>query len=224
MTISPARRDTGDVSGTADSDVVRGRIGVGLDPERHCETLVEPTEAEILWQDLGVRGGPTDSGGEREAGSTVRECHTELRHTDGDQPRYEYRVTEARESCLCPFLADSDCLARPERISGDTLVVTVTARSGERFRSLVAGIHERSQSVDIARLRWSGKESAGDRPEGFTQCQVEAVKTAIATGYYESPRTATLEEVAERLGITKSATSQRLNAAERKLVESAFGP
>ena len=219
MTIRPARRDTGEVSRTAERDVVRGRLGVELDPERHCETLTDPTAAEVLWQDLGVQADE----GERGADSAVRECHTELRHTDGDQPRYEYRVTEARGSCLCPFLADSDCLARPERITGDTLVVAVTAQSAERFRALVAGIHERSRSVDIARLRWSGKESPGEQPGGFTQCQVEAVETAIATGYYESPRTATLEEVAERLGITKSATSQRLNAAERKLIETAFG-
>lgn len=219
MSMRPARRDTGVVSRTTDTDVVRGRLGVEIDPESHCGTLTEPTAAEVLWQDHRVRGDPK---GER--GAAVRECHTELRHTDDDGSRYEYRVTETCDGCLCPLLADSDCLARPERITGNTLVVGATARSGERFRSLVAAIRDRSPSVEIVRVQWNGKDSAGDRPEGFTQCQVEAVETAIATGYYENPRTATLEDVAERLGITKSATSQRLNAAERKLVESAFGP
>ena len=218
-----ARRDTGVVSQTTDSDVVRGRLAVGIDPERHCETLTEPTAAEVRWQEIGGRGGPV-GGGRSEHGPDfpAGECHTELRHTDGEQPRYEYVITEARSGCLCPLLAASDCLARPERISGDTLSVAVTARSGERFRSLVAALHERSPSVDIVQIRWNGNDSSADSPEGFTQCQVEAVETAIATGYYESPRTATLEEVAERLGITKSATSQRLNAAERKLVQSTF--
>lgn len=217
----PARRDTGVVSRTTDSDVVRGRLGVAIDPESHCGTLTAPTAAEVLWQDHRIREGP---GGAGESDDRIRECHTELCHTDDDRSRYEYRVTETCSSCLCPLLADSDCLARPERITGNTLVVGATARSGERFRSLVAAIRDRSPSVDIIRVQWNGKDSAGDRPEGFTKCQVEAVKTAIATGYYENPRTATLEDVAERLGITKSATSQRLNAAERKLVESAFGP
>ncbi|MFW5974453.1 MAG: helix-turn-helix domain-containing protein [Natrialbaceae archaeon] len=222
MKTRSARRDTDDVAQTADNDVVRGRIGVEIDPERHCDTLTDPVAAEVLWQDLRVRAGPTDYRG-TEPFPGVRECHTELRHTDRNSPRYEYCVTEVREECLCPLLADSNCLARPERITGDTLIVAVTAKSGERFRSLVSEIHERARSVDIAQLRWSGKEAAGERTEGLTECQEEAVRTAIAVGYYESPRTATLEEVAERLGITKSATSQGLNAAERKLVESTFG-
>jgi predicted DNA binding protein len=219
MSIRPARRETGVVSRTTDGDVVRGRLGVAIDPETHCETLTAPTAAEVLWQDHRVREDP---GGAGEV-DRARECHTELCHTDGDRPRYEYRVAETDRDCLCPLLADSDCLARPERIRGETLVVSVTARSGERFRSLVGKLRERSRSVDIVRVQWNGKGSPDDGPEGFTECQVEAVETAIAAGYYENPRTATLEEVADRLGITKSATSQRLNAAERKLVESAFG-
>jgi hypothetical protein len=218
-----ARRDTGVGSHTTDSGVVRGRIAIGIDPERHCETLTEPTAAEVCWQEIGGRGGRADEGGgEHDPDAPAGECHTELRHTDGEQPRYEYAITEVRSGCLCPLLAGSDCLARPERIRGDTLSVAVTARSGRCFRSLVAALHERSQSVDIVQVQWNGNDSSEDRPEGFTQCQVEAVETAIATGYYESPRTATLEEVAQRLGITKSATSQRLNAAERKLVQSTF--
>ncbi len=56
----------------------------------------------------------------------------------------------------------------------------------------------------------------------LTAKQREALVLALEKGYYKRPRDADLAALADRLGITKSAVSQRLRTAEIKLVESAL--
>lgn len=56
----------------------------------------------------------------------------------------------------------------------------------------------------------------------LTDTQWETLRLAFATGYYRQPRQTSLEDLAEELGVSKSAVSQRLNGAERKLVQSVF--
>ena len=52
----------------------------------------------------------------------------------------------------------------------------------------------------------------------LTQKQLEAARTAVEVGYYENPREARLSDLADRLGISESAVSQRLTTVERKLM------
>lgn len=49
--------------------------------------------------------------------------------------------------------------------------------------------------------------------------QWQALELAYERGYYDCPRKADLSELADELGISKSAVSQRLRAAEARLVE-----
>ncbi|WP_226022679.1 bacterio-opsin activator domain-containing protein [Halomicrobium salinisoli] len=56
----------------------------------------------------------------------------------------------------------------------------------------------------------------------LTDRQREALRAAHEEGYFEWPREATGEDLAERLGITPPTFSQHLRAAERKLVAAAF--
>jgi predicted DNA binding protein len=55
----------------------------------------------------------------------------------------------------------------------------------------------------------------------LTAKQQQALELAVEAGYYERPRDVDLGELGEQLGISKSAVSQRLRAAERKLIENA---
>lgn len=56
----------------------------------------------------------------------------------------------------------------------------------------------------------------------MTQTQWETLELAFSKGYYHHPRETSLEELSCELGISKSAVSQRLNGAERKLIQSVF--
>ena len=48
---------------------------------------------------------------------------------------------------------------------------------------------------------------------------LETVTLAVRMGYYESPRQCTMEDIAEALGITKSAVYHRMSKVERRVLE-----
>ncbi|APE96057.1 helix-turn-helix domain-containing protein [Halodesulfurarchaeum formicicum] len=57
----------------------------------------------------------------------------------------------------------------------------------------------------------------------LTKKQWEALRVAHEKGHYTSPRGGHLEEIAADLGISKSAVSQRLRAAESKIIPAILG-
>lgn len=56
----------------------------------------------------------------------------------------------------------------------------------------------------------------------LTEKQRETLELALEEGYYERPREADLGELADQLGISRSAVSQRIRNAELKLITSAL--
>jgi len=63
------------------------------------------------------------------------------------------------------------------------------------------------------------RSAAGADGDGLTDAQREAVRAAHRMGYFEIPRTATLDDVAAELGISASSLSERLRRAQTHLVE-----
>lgn len=61
-------------------------------------------------------------------------------------------------------------------------------------------------------------ETDADERDGLTAPQAEALLAALDAGYYDTPRRATLTDVAERLGITRQALAERLRRGTRHLV------
>jgi len=53
----------------------------------------------------------------------------------------------------------------------------------------------------------------------LTDHQLELVRTAVTEGYYDTPRTCSLTELAETLDIAKSTCSESLHRAEEKIVK-----
>ena len=62
--------------------------------------------------------------------------------------------------------------------------------------------------------QWQDHVAAGELPAE----QRRALRAAVEAGYYESPRAATLDEIADRIGIPRSTFSYRLRNAESRLV------
>lgn len=61
-----------------------------------------------------------------------------------------------------------------------------------------------------------GDESE-DRPS-LTQRDIETLHLAASMGYYESPRRCRMEDIANELGISKSAVYHRMNKVEREAI------
>ena len=67
------------------------------------------------------------------------------------------------------------------------------------------------------------QQIAGAFTENLTQKQLEVIKTALALGFYNTPRDITLDDLSNIFGISKAAVHNRLQAAERKVIQKFFG-
>ncbi|EMA46653.1 helix-turn-helix domain-containing protein [Halococcus saccharolyticus] len=79
---------------------------------------------------------------------------------------------------------------------------------------------EQGLTFDITAIRELEGEPAGRY--GLTKEQFEALEAALEAGYYEVPRDVDQNELAEKLGISHQALSERLRRATGALVEDAL--
>ncbi|MFU8870128.1 helix-turn-helix domain-containing protein [Natronococcus sp.] len=108
----------------------------------------------------------------------------------------------------------------------DQLRVSVTVSDVESVRDALAHLAELDATIEPERLSVSDPDSdeAVEVDLGaITPKQLEALELAYVYGYYRRPRETDLAELAAELGVSKSAVSQRLCAAESKLVTGVIG-
>ncbi|WP_424004872.1 helix-turn-helix domain-containing protein (plasmid) [Haloarcula salina] len=75
----------------------------------------------------------------------------------------------------------------------------------------------RNAGFTLHRLTHDGEpEPPGD---GLTDRQQEALRTAYERGYFDVPRGASLEDVADELGVSASSVSERLRRAQTQLIQ-----
>ncbi|MFW5919591.1 MAG: helix-turn-helix domain-containing protein [Halanaeroarchaeum sp.] len=198
----------------------------------------EPTtttrdEAPKLWVELDVdvasgahcplgSDDRTDwNGSVQLVGST---CHLTL-VSDSDTASETRTVTSAiTDRCLCTGLCGDGVAPAELTVERGSLVIGayVTDR-----KTLSEATDRLEDGVDRWRLRQLTTTASADTVPGaanrqddvtLTEKQREAVQTAVDRGYYDRPRDASLGDLADELGVTRSALSQRLNAVESKLI------
>lgn len=107
----------------------------------------------------------------------------------------------------------------------DQLRVVLELPDREALIELLSTIETRNLPVltrDIRRPEESVGQTVRIDLGALTDKQRRALELALQNGYYERPRGVDLGTIADRLDISKSAASQRLRSAERKLVEGAL--
>lgn len=102
--------------------------------------------------------------------------------------------------------------------TGENGVWTIRLRfeNHEDVSNLYETFAERGISVDVVRLH--ELSDRGHEDLGLTKEQYEALETAIRLGYFEIPRESQLQEVADELGISDQALSERLRRAYHSIV------
>jgi hypothetical protein len=148
----------------------------------------------------------------------------------GDTNRYQAVPALSFEEQLGDHLDDLaglDALA-----AADAFVDRITVRPAgwrqrgwfadrDAFRAF-ASFWRANAGFHLHRLTRDGDpEPAGD---GLTDRQDEALRIAYELGYFEIPRGAALDDVADELGISAASASERLRRAQTRLLEETMAP
>lgn len=99
---------------------------------------------------------------------------------------------------------------------GESAVWTVRLRVDSRaaLSAAVDRLRDDGYGVRADRI-WEVGESSGGT-DGISPCHVRTLHEALTAGYYEVPRETDLKELADGLGITHQALSERLRRAHRQ--------
>ena len=106
-----------------------------------------------------------------------------------------------------------------------SLHVVLEVGDHESLQDLLAMINGseltvRTESISEAKL--SPDDTIEIDVDILTDQQLRTMELAIKRGYYDRPRETDLTDLADELDISKSAVSQRLRTAERKLIKGAL--
>ncbi len=193
-------------------DALRARLRVEPPPSAGCELLSAASESESVRQSLSCPHG--DEGG-------ACECHVEVRPPNEESARPRFLSKKVTNSCVCRIFRNHPCVSEIESVQGNELVFSLTVRGRDELRDIVAELREVGATVRLQRLvdiDSADRDGSTVDDGGVTDKQRDAIRNAYELGYYETPREADLGDVADELGVSKSAASQRLNAVASKLV------
>lgn len=220
MTHSEARSQTRASANT----LLRAQIVVEPDCASHCGVVQKAEDGAIVNQQL--KPDDAESGFfDRESGSTSGECHTVLRSDSPEANGDQYVVSKIAATCICPVFTSRDCVPTIKRVDGRRVTFSISFQDREELRGLIEDLRRVDASVSVDWLVSEGETptTAEIDVSEITTKQQEALETARALGYYDTPRQTDLSSIATELEISESAVSQRLNAAETKLVQSFLG-
>ncbi|MCD1296026.1 helix-turn-helix domain-containing protein [Methanocella sp. CWC-04] len=130
-------------------------------------------------------------------------------------------ITWAQQSSIIENIIKTNCV-----FVGPTVV-----KDGIENWHLMAPTRKDLQTVmssledyaDIAYIRNNDGETVPDGA-GLTGKQMAALTTALDMGYFDSPRRASIEDVAQKMGISPSTAVEHLRKAEKKVLENYVHP
>lgn len=177
----------------------------------------------------------------RRDGYSLRQCSASTTDADAladaldadDRIRYLH-AAETDERVNFRYLSKHPCVVQ-QLIDVGFMVQSIAYDDGEeRYTGAVVGQEVlegvmaaagETVGVTLERIYPLGRED--DQPVaerwGFTSAQEVALRTAYVEGYFEVPRKADAGEVADELGISKSAYLERLRRGQAAIFQQIFG-
>lgn len=208
-------------------------------PGVRTELVFEDAEGcPVAGASTEVPGPVTDINWTDGDGGTITEQVTAPDSDDGSEPEmpgfdpvfdygtrqvYEFNRKEG-EPCICESIEDVLGPVSDVHAADGDLHVTLHASDVAALRDLVADLRDRFGNLSIEYLVRSvdGEDGAELVPvdlRKLTDRQREVLATAHEMGYFEYPRDANAEAVADELDIQPSTFAEHLAAAQRKLLD-----
>ena len=135
----------------------------------------------------------------------------------GDQRLYQSELTpEGSDQMTYHAWADLGGVFVSSNRVNDGWRIRIRFPDREALREYVEYCEQRNLTLDLRQLYDAGRETGG--AVGLTDRQRETLQTATEMGYFQVPRQAELEDLAEVLGVSRQAVSERLRRATETLV------
>ncbi|SDK01474.1 Predicted DNA binding protein, contains HTH domain [Halovenus aranensis] len=157
-----------------------------------------------------------------------------LRETLDDDDRIRYlHVADGRQEATYRCLSKHPCVVH-ELVSAGCMVESLQYEGGRALvmgavvgRTVLQGVMERAGDTVGVKLRRAYQLQSESEPSltqqwDITPKQEACIQAALEVGYFDVPREATAQEVADHLDISKSAFLERLHRAERTLFRQLF--
>lgn len=205
------------------------RVVLELEPDGDCfmddlEGAIVDIEANysdgICRCDVTVCGGDDcDCGCTRDC-----DCRTE---TDDEDCEVVHMTAPICECCPGVIFADYGCVPRILDRTADSFVMATYVSSVDVVSDLVAELRSVCTRVEVRSLvNTDACEGSAETREvdlsAVTEKQRQALALAVEAGYYDTPQTVSLDELADEFDISSSALSQRLARAEGTLLGQLF--
>lgn len=148
---------------------------------------------------------------------------TDIKLIDSVEEEYLMRARWEREYVgVLSALAETSLVVLSGIGTKDGWKFEVRAESREEISEFRTYCQEHDISIDITAVH----ALLPIQGEGYelTDTQREALVVAYERGYFDSPREASLEDVAEELGITQQSLSSRLRRGHRRLIAATLIP
>ena len=151
------------------------------------------------------------------------ECVVDVTTPDGD---VRSGTGEVGDDCLCHAFSRLGYAPHFRRVEDGTVLVTAYVDDRDAVRRLVEALRGVVDRVRLVRLAVVEGADATEQVtfdlSALTPKQRRGLELAVVRGYFDDDRDVRLSELADELGISKSALSQRLRTAQAKLVTNVF--
>lgn len=138
----------------------------------------------------------------------------------GDRRLYRVEWDE-RPTCLIDGLVEADAVIL-EASGNDQWTFRVRFPDDEKLSQFHDYIIDRDLSVHIERTYSLDDEAVHGGQFDLSDEQREALRLALRRRYFETPSQVTLDELADELGITKQALSDRIRRGNHTVLREAF--
>lgn len=145
---------------------------------------------------------------------TVEECHVIVESRDRRTCRMEY-TDEA--TLITPAIVEIGGLTVEARSYSNGWMIHLQLRDHDALFALNEYAKENDIHLDILELH-QGEGRADLHEFGLTEAQRDALVTAFVQGYYDKPRTASLDDIASTLDISSTSASGRLRRGSDRLI------
>ena len=150
-----------------------------------------------------------------EADETV--ASYDVLETEGSRRLYTVELSDAgRRASILPLLGESGGEFVGGKRTGDEWTVRLRFSDDAALQTFADAIAARPDtSIAVKSIR----QDACDDESGFglTPSQQEALDVALEWGYFDVPRRTTLAEIADEVGVSDQAVSERLRRAQKRV-------